>query len=317
MPIIDKKAPAPVNTDQMAHWKPLHRIENMGASVQITANELHGLPYSRLLYAEGDSWFDKFTPLPKSGTNLIEALRLPEFSVVVDASHIGETADKLVKGWQRRQTQAQFDLFGFDAILLSIGGNDLIDLFEEIYLKQAEAQAGQMLRPDDLQKVHALIRGEVITPFFDQVIANIKHFVGQRDRAKNAKTSKAPLILHGYDWMQPRPAKSIILAGTPFGSGPWLYETMSHAGLNDTQMTQAAQEVVDEFNRRLIQMVDELGPEANIWLLDQRGTLERAAPGSTGHSGDWADEIHLTQDGYRKLANRFWNPWLAKAVNLI
>ena len=36
-------------------------------------------PFEHLLYAEGDSWFDEFTPFLHSGTDLLSALRVPTY----------------------------------------------------------------------------------------------------------------------------------------------------------------------------------------------------------------------------------------------
>jgi hypothetical protein len=45
----------------------------------------------KLIYAEGDSWFDKFTPIPNPRTNLLQEIRLPwPHSMVVDVSAVGD-----------------------------------------------------------------------------------------------------------------------------------------------------------------------------------------------------------------------------------
>jgi hypothetical protein len=97
-------------------------------------------PFEKLAYAEGDSWFDKFTPLQKSDTNLLDAVRVPAFVGVVDVAHIGDISGDMVVGHQRRQTEAMFKLFDFDLILFSGGGNDLKNLFAELYSVKASLE---------------------------------------------------------------------------------------------------------------------------------------------------------------------------------
>lgn len=85
----------------------------------------------KLIYAEGDSWFDKFTPIPNSRTNLLQEIRLPFKAAVVDVSTVGDESGDMVKGWQRWRTETLFKFYRFDAILLSAGGNDLKNLYAD------------------------------------------------------------------------------------------------------------------------------------------------------------------------------------------
>ena len=56
-----------------------------------------------------------------TGTNLLEAIQTPFFTGVVDASHIGDEVRDMVRGHQGKQTVVLFDMFDFNAILLSAG----------------------------------------------------------------------------------------------------------------------------------------------------------------------------------------------------
>ena len=168
MPIIDQSSVAPITEAAMSNWKTLHRIEDTGGSVQVVIDAISNYPFAKLLYAEGDSWFDKFTPIPEQGTNLLSALKLPIFAGVVDVSHIGDTSQAMVTGRQRRQTQAMFNLFDFDAIVLSAGGNDLKNLFASLFHDVGEQRAG---RPVTSSLVHLqdLQRAQIVDEHFDAV----------------------------------------------------------------------------------------------------------------------------------------------------
>lgn len=316
MPVIDKDTALPVHPGEMQDWIPLHRIENTGGDVGVVSRAIQTYPFQKLLYAEGDSWFDKFTPLPTTGTNLLEAIRLPVFAGVVDVSHIGDVSSDMVRGWQRRQTRAMFKLFDFDAILLSAGGNDLKNLFASLYdeVVERQEQGGPVNLTAEKQ---TLAQGQVEDKYFDQVLSNIAAFIALRDAAKSDRTRRAPLVLHGYDYLQPRPAPATLFAGTRLGSGPWIYPSLHLAGLTDEEMLQAARRVIDKLNSRLRSLVAGLPEGSNVYFLDQRGLLKPASAGSTGRSGDWMDEIHATGDGYRKLADQRWSPWLAKIFSLV
>src|SRR5690349_15369500 len=108
--------------DPARPWRAMFRVECTGGNVSDAIEAQGTYMPERMIYAEGDSWFDKFTPIPTSGTNLLDAIRLPFVSVVVDVSKIGSEAREMVTGQQARQTRAMFDLLSFDAILLSAGG---------------------------------------------------------------------------------------------------------------------------------------------------------------------------------------------------
>ncbi len=255
----------------------------------------------KLIYAEGDSWFDKFTPIPNSRTNLLQEIRLPFKAAVVDVSTVGDESGDMVKGWQRWRTETLFKFYRFDAILLSAGGNDLKNLYAD-KLRQIKdggvtpAEIADMCRPATYQD------------YFDRVIKNIKEFVALRNNAGNDITRRAPILLHGYDYIQPRPAKAEIFSGGSLGRGPWLYPMLFGAGFTSEQMRSAADAVVDQLNKML---KDEIRTLANVYAVDSRGVLNPAAQDSTGESEHWLDEIHPNGAGFKKLASFCWNQPLA------
>jgi lysophospholipase L1-like esterase len=291
-------------------WRPMYRIESTGGNVTDVIKGIQEFAFERLIYAEGDSWFDKFTPIPLSGTNLLDAVRTPFVSGVVDVSHIGDEVGDMVRGHQAKQTSAMFKLFDFDAILLSAGGNDLKNLFAELFDSKAKAGTSMpdAFGPADLRK---LASPETFDQFFDVVAANIQRFIDLRDKAGRERTRLAPLILHGYDYLQPRPAGAAVFAGTRVGKGPWIYPALKEAGLSDAQMRSAADVVIDELNKRLAALAS---PARGVYYVNHRGLLTPAAPGTVGESNDWTDEIHPTEAGFTRLARNRWDVLLGTAL---
>lgn len=312
MPLLtDHKAVKPsLLDDRRQGWRRMIRIENTGGSVADLIRATQEFLPQKLVYAEGDSWFDKFTPLPLSGTNLLDAVRTPFLTAVVDVSHIGDESRDMVRGHQARQTEAMFGLFAFDALLLSAGGNDLKNVFADLFAAKAQAAAGlrSPFQPGDLD---ALADPRRYTAFFADVVRNIGRFVDLRNTARDAVTRDAPIFVHGYDYLQPRPAGAQIFAGSRIGAGPWLHPSLQAAGLNDAQMRAAADAVIDELNRQLAATI---APLDGVFVVDQRGLLTPAAAGSTGSDQDWLDEIHPNERGFTKLARQRWDVALSKAL---
>jgi lysophospholipase L1-like esterase len=312
MPLVTEPAavaPAVLN-DPSRRWRRMIRIDTVGGNVVDTIKAIQELLPDKLVYAEGDSWFDKFTPIPLSGTNLLDAIRTPFLTAVVDVAHIGDEVRDMVRGHQARQTRAMFDLLAFDAILLSAGGNDLKNVFADLFGAKALADEGVQsgFQPRDLDR---LARPASYSEFFEDVMRNIGRFVDLRNAAPNATTRAAPIFVHGYDYLQPRPAGAAIFAGSRIGRGPWLYPSLKAAGLNDTRMRQAADAVVDEMNRQLAKVI---APLPNVHVIDQRGMLTPAAPGTTGSDADWLDEIHPNPQGFVRLARNRWDVPLSRAL---
>ena len=315
MPVITERAAVnpQLLADSKGRWRRMMRIESVGANVSDVIKATSELLPERLVYAEGDSWFDKFTPIPMSGTNLLAAIRTPFLTAVVDVAHIGDEARDMVSGHQARQTRAMFNLFDFDAILLSAGGNDLKNVFTDMFASKALANEGisSTFQPKDLDK---LSTPSTFKEFFAEVMRNIGRFVDLRSAARREITRAAPILVHGYDYLQPRPAGADIFVGSSIGRGPWLYPALHAAGLSDAQMRSTADAIVDEMNAQLQSVIAVL---PNVHVIDQRGLLIPAAAGTTGSDADWLDEIHPNVQGFEKLARNRWDVPVSRALRWV
>lgn len=266
--------------------------------------------YEKLFLAEGDSWFDIRTPIDQGSNpnqpNLPGAIRTPWRTTLVDVSHSGDKAAEMASGWQADQTRAFLDRFKFDAILLSAGGNDLKDAFTRAYMS-AMVDAALKQRPRKAKRSIDL-KSKVSNDIIERVCQTIATWIGFRDASKlNYAT---PLILHGYDYFQPRPCGPRITLKGPQVMSPWIYPVLHEAGKSDREMLQIATEKIDAFNNALKRRV---GGMANVHLLNTRGTLVVAGFGTDKPDNDFADEIHPTWQGFNKLA-KVWNDKIQEVV---
>lgn len=204
------------------------------------------------------------------------------------------------------------------ALLISGGGNDLIDWVRR---SPQEPLSHRILR---YQKNDEWLAPELgPARYVSQVgwgnlcqtlMAAYEKFNELRLQCYPAMT----LVTHVYDYMTPRFAPAI----EDVGGGPWLAPSFKAAGIPQDQWPQVAHLLVDWFHEFL---TTEVRPHfTNFVVLDTRGAAVPAVLGSTGVSNDWANEIHLTDPGYAKLAHAKCNgsltalavPWKTGALAL-
>ena len=225
----------------------------------------------------------------------------------MDISHIGDTAKEMATDPQAANTLNLLNEFKFDALLLSAGGNDLKNVFKEAFIKAIVDTRAKTSMPRELQiMTSSPSKADAI---FEEVVGYIVSWIGLRQKSKLNKDT--PVILHGYDYLQPRPAPArATVNGLPV-SGPWIYPALHAAGKTDEEMRAIAKEVIDTLNDWLAKLVK---PLPNVHLLDTRRTLALAEPKTKKASNDWMDEIHARPEGWAKLAEQAWNPILAKIL---
>ena len=253
---------------------------------------------------EGDSWFDIYTPWPLHEPNLLDALRTPRKALLVDISHIGDTAKEMATDPQAGNTLTLLNEFKFDALLLSAGGNDLKNVFKEAFIRAIVHTKAKTMMPKDIRVMTSTpSKADAI---FEEIVGYIVSWIGLRQKSKPNKNT--PVVLHGYDYLQPRPAPARATVNGLAVSGPWIYPTLHEAGKTDDEMRGLTKDVIDTLDKWLVKLVK---PLPNVHLLDTRNTLKLAEPGTKKASNDWMDEIHALPEGWAKLAERAWNPKLA------
>jgi lysophospholipase L1-like esterase len=243
------------------------------------------------MLAEGDSWFSFGSLL---GNNLLNRLAFTRSTLVTNTARPSDTLAHVVDWWRdpafatliaggRRGRQG----WAFDAILLSGGGNDLIDAIDDRLVDQ---QLLRRLPPgSDPASPADCIHPEAWAAFETYLRTNFA-MVSQL-AAGSAQNAATPIFVHTYDYPTPNDAPAAP------GRGPWLLPALEAHRIPEPMHQPLADHLID----RLAGVVRTLG-HANVHVIDTRGTLTRAAAGAKGDSNDWLNEIHPNSQGYGKLA---------------
>ena len=129
-------------------------------------------------------------------------------------------------------------------------------------------------------------------------------FAGLLDLRDGGTNQQTTLLLHNYALLRPRPAP----AGAGFG--PWLQPALQAFQVPDNVGLAIGELLMKKLGQLLLDLAAQRTAShpgmGAIQIIDsQAAGLVPADPGSTGASGDWANEIHPTRDGYAKLAAKW------------
>lgn len=261
-------------------------------------------PFWRFL-AEGDSWFTIGTLNLLANSNLLFELELQRSAIAVNCATPGDT----LKRMSQINTDRNFvDLLcgkrarPWDALLMSCGGNDLIEAVDsppidgegrpvppELRLLLTQPEWG----PAEMGAQRYLSEAGWQT-FSNYLRANFEHLLALRDRGPS---KGAPVFIHGYAFPTPRPA------GAGLGAGPWLLPALMRYGLPSDDGIVVARELLTRLGSLLGSMAADAARFANLHFFDSTAVpIEPALPDTNGVSGDWVNEIHLTRAGCRKIA---------------
>jgi lysophospholipase L1-like esterase len=256
---------------------------------------------SKRCLAQGDSWFTLGGVPPWITTNLLSQMVFSLSACIVNCALPGKQLAHMVDTTTHRrflQLLRGRAASKWDLILLSGGGNDLIDAAlspptatgaNRLLLTSAEWSAAA---PPPARYQSA----EGWSTFSTHIEAVFDQFLAERDKGVNAST---PVVLHSYDVAVPRNA------GGGFGIGPWLHKAFNMYAIPLEHRVDLAVALLTGL-RDLLAAIVAARPAANVALVETLGTLTRAAV-VEGESGDWENEIHPTRNGYRLLAQR-WRP---------
>lgn len=258
--------------------------------------------YERRLLAQGDSWFSIGALPPTRTTRVVAELKLLRSTVVVNCARPGALLHRMTN----TTTEASFlrllrgkTAIKWDAILLSGGGNDLIDACaagpanppaQRILRTPAERGDGPLTGADYVSEPGWQVFAAHIGEVFGRV-------VDERDRGLNARV---PLVWHNYARVMP------TAVGAGLGFGPWLRPSLQAFGVPQDDFLKLSDELIARLGQLVAALVAQrraADPGCNLFVADSQGAgLELAAIDADGPSGDWINEIHPTRTGYQKAA---------------
>jgi hypothetical protein len=247
--------------------------------------------FTHRILAEGDSWFS-INAVP--GTNLLKALAFAHPTIILNIAEPGDTIlrmSALVRNpWARKFVTDRNFASKWDLLLLSGGGNDLIDSAGAIIRTPAVAGSTEPADYADAMELARLI-GSVQDGF--------RRLAALREEPGSTCAGR-PIVTHTYDYPTPRPSPGKFLFVDALG--PWLHGAFEDKGTPQAMRMPVTRLLLDALGDGIIALAQGSERIPNFHVVDTRGTLTPAAPDATGRSGDWENEIHPSAGGYRKLA---------------
>ncbi len=280
--------------------------------------------FGRRLLAEGDSWFTISTLNLLQASNVLFKLEVSQSTAIVNCAYPGDTLQHMVQWYEDpyfdRLLRGRGDARCWEALLVSAGGNDLIDAARVPPLQPDGTPTPPELRL--LLSSHEVAASARVGP--ERFVSDagwgrlasylLANFAELLRRHGQGPSRGRPIFLHTYALPTVRPAGTV---GAPRG---WLYPALQRYGLTGVD-AQAVSDVLFGRLRALLLSLDQDSgkPQArpHVHVFDSAGLseIEAAQPETEGSSGDWVNEIHLTPAGYGKLG-RVFGPWIEDKLAL-
>ncbi len=267
------------------------------------------------LLAQGDSWFSNSRDKLNAHANLLQELVFRGQAAAVNCAGTGNALSHMVD----LESSADFvrllsgpDAPLWDGLLLSMGGNDLIAAARTPAHDAAGApiplELRLMRRQTEWGPPSAGVGRYFSEPgwatYAEYLRANVKHLLSLRDQGPSAGK---PVFMHCYAVPMPRPAGTESNDDLGAASGPWLYPAMKAYGVPAADWAAVSRLMVFHLAQLLKGMAADKEGFPGLFVFDSTTVpLALAAPGSTGISGDWHNEIHLNHSGCFKIA-RAWS----------
>jgi hypothetical protein len=239
-----------------------------------------------VLVSEGDSWFQ----FPFIIDDVIDHLGQDHLVWSLDAA--GDTAENMVNRrpeYMKALVERRRDNVG--AFLFSAAGNDVIgeDEFGEpvlkALLKEHDPDKDAAWHIDQARLAHVL---RTLETSYRKMIATVRAVDGFKD---------LPILIHGYDY--PLPGGQVGDERAPFWAArdEWLGGPMAEKGINDHAKQCAIVRLLIDALYDTLAIIAGNSQSTRVYLVDVRGTL--------ASTSDWADEIHGTDVGFARIADRF------------
>ncbi|MFN0163815.1 MAG: hypothetical protein ACKVQQ_21485 [Burkholderiales bacterium] len=258
-------------------------------NVQFNNERVFWGDYARHFLAEGDSWFGwaHLNLVPSS--NLLEQLSLRHSAVVISYAYSGDTMRNMGEQCSNSAFAQEVSSQPYEAILLSGGGNDLIDALPHVL--RATDPAAPPTRAADCVNAAAL---DLL--FDSYVLPNYRQIIDYRATGAAANRT-TPVLIHTYDVPTPRDAPATLFGKSAVG--PWLLPALIAARVPPALHIEVVTIIFARMEAKLLTLDD---PASQVHVLKTSGTIAPALANQTGLSGDWINEIHPDAHGYALIA---------------
>ncbi|MEJ0084172.1 MAG: hypothetical protein WDO72_00685 [Pseudomonadota bacterium] len=263
--------------------KPVKRVSDGRPKQAVFAASVRQFPKRLIVVSEGDSWFSY--PLNANLADYVEMMS--DFSML-RLEHNGDEARDILGNGSEQLKKLKYYLknYAVDLLMMSAGGNDLV-----------ARELGKVLNPKAAGATwQSAVKLGALTTVLDDIVAAYSRLLDARDVLR----PKCVVVAHSYCYFQPTGRK----ATGPFGllkAGPWMRPVLLSKGIEpDTEGREVAKYLVDELHARLRALA---AARPRFHVVDMRAAL----PVDDVH---WADEIHPSGTGFRRLAEDFWRPLL-------
>ncbi len=276
----------------LEHRLPPHTAAEIAESLEEVSTQGSD---SKLLIAEGDSWFDQIirydllSALEDEHDYQIEEVASPGHTIkhmAHDPAQLNgflRIIKKALKGGQKPR-----------AILLSGGGNDVAGAkFEEMLLDKNGSSGGYS------PNIAESFIGEELLSAYTHIITRVSV------TCREILGEDLPIIVHGYDYVVPdgRGVWSIMGFNGPL-PGPWLGPTFSSKGYEDLEERQdIINELMNLFNEMLIELSNHPRFSSFTHFINLRNTLSFDPH---QYQSWWADELHPNKEGFKLIADKFY-----------
>ncbi len=242
---------------------------------------------------EGDSWMDRSAATSASlPAYLAQALEAGGKDVlIINLALFGDTMRRIGECLNDRFHQWVNTAFiwKFDAILLSAGGNDVIDAARDPDPGTGILKDLQGLPPP------ASVAGCLNTDAVATLIADYldPNFAKLYDAVQASRHANVPIFLNNYDTPVARDAPAYK------GGRSWLYEAYTKNHIPAGLWQDLTAQLFTDLQATIAGWA--LG-RPSIHVVPTHGVLTPAGAGTTGSNGDWLNEIHPNKAGWKKLA---------------
>lgn len=237
-----------------------------------------------VLVSEGDSWFQ----FPFLIDDVIDHLGRDHLIWSIGAA--GDTARNMVFEQPEYLAALEAQAGRVQAFLFSAAGNDVI----------GEDRDG---RPMLARLIRSATGHEPASALIDQpaLIGQLEEIRRAYDRVvqtvrADPRFATLPIVIHGYDYCFPGSPQD---ARRPLYAAPdqWLGSAFAARNVSDPGTRREIVRILIDSLYETLQAVAEADSAQKVFVVDCRGAMPEI--------GDWADEIHGTDAGFGRVAERF------------